>query len=53
MNEKLVRLYVQTIEKVCMKGYVNPAYEEVSSVSYEENVKLVSETIQKLLPKRG
>jgi hypothetical protein len=46
VDREAVRLYVHVIEKVGMRGYVDPGYEPVANVSYDDNVATLTRTIQ-------
>ena len=47
VDNKFVRLFVYVLEQVCVRGYVESAYEKVTGISYEENVLALTDAIQK------
>ena len=53
----LVKLFIYALEKVAIKGYVDVGYKKVADISYEENIAVLTETVntffQKITLKKG
>jgi hypothetical protein len=52
VKTSLIRLYIDVLEKKCIRGYVNPAYEAIANVPYKDNITVLTKTIGSCLSKK-
>jgi len=52
VNEEHVLLFIKTLETIGVQGYVEDAYQQVSTIPYEENVETIAETINQFYTTR-